>query len=111
MSIFRSVSVVVATLVMAFALAEQASAKPARCFTTDDGHYPCDFKALDTSGSFEVSAQGKPTYTLQVYEIGMASALVNLGSGNVSLPGIYVRLDREPACWESRELRTRICAW
>ena len=32
-------------------------AKPARCFTTDDGYFPCDFKSLDRAGSFTISAE------------------------------------------------------
>ena len=43
-----------------------ASAKPARCFTTDDGYFSCDFKGLDRQGSFEITARGYPVYTLWV---------------------------------------------
>ena len=34
-------------------------AKPARCFTSDDGTYPCDFRSTDSDGSFEIRAPGK----------------------------------------------------
>jgi hypothetical protein len=31
-----------------------AEAKSARCFTTDDGYFPCEFTATDKAGSFEI---------------------------------------------------------
>lgn len=88
-----------------------ADAKPARCFTTDDGYYPCDFKALDRDGSFEVSAPGSPTYTLWIDTPGFAAGFVNLGGRNVALPGMYVRQRDDAACWSNPETDTRICAW
>ena len=101
-----------ATLAAAFAAgAFPASAKPARCFATDDGHYPCDFKGLDRQGSFEISARGYPTYTLWVERPGFASGFVNFGDRNVALPGMYERASDDPACWSNSETGTRICAW
>ena len=88
-----------------------AYAKSATCFTSDDGRYACNFKALDRQGSFEIKARGKPTFTLWVDEPGRGSAFINLGDGNVSLPGEYVRQDDDPACWQSSDTEARICAW
>ena len=89
-----------------------AEAKPARCFTTDDGYYPCDFRGTDRDGSFEISAPGKPTFSLIVDRPGFASAFADFGTGrNVSLPGMYVRERDQPACWSNPETTTKICAW
>lgn len=90
---------------------QPASAKPARCFTTDDGHFACDFVATDRAGSFEISGEGVPTYALIVDEPGVASAFVNFGDRNISLPGRYLRQRDDPACWGSPETDTKICAW
>ena len=91
--------------------ASSASAKPARCFTTDDGHFPCNFKGLDRQGSFEVAAPGFPTYTLWVEQPGVASGFVNFGDRNVALPGIYRREKADRACWSNSGTQTRICVW
>lgn len=91
--------------------ASSASAKPARCFTTDDGHFPCNFKGLDRQGSFEVAAPGFPTYTLWVEQPGVASGFVNFGDRNVALPGIYQRENADRACWSNSGTQTRICVW
>ena len=98
-------------LALAAALAVPATAKPARCFTTDDGYFACNFKGLDNAGSFEISAPGVPTYTLWIDSPGFAAAFVNIGGRNVSLPGMYVRQRDDPACWGNPETNTKICAW
>lgn len=88
-----------------------ASAKPARCFTTDDGYYSCDFRGLDGQGSFRIRAPGYPTYTLEVDQPGFAYGSANFGDRNVSLPGQYVRSRDDGACWNNPETGTKICAW
>ncbi len=89
-----------------------ADAKRARCFTTDDGYFACTFTATDADGSFEISARGKPAYSLIVDEPGFASAFIRFGGGrNVSLPGMYVRSRDDGACWNNPETATKICAW
>lgn len=88
-----------------------AEAKPARCFTTDDGHYPCDFVATDRAGSFEITSDTAPDYILLVDEPGLASGFVNFGDRNISLPGQFVRQRDDPACWSNPETNTKICAW
>ena len=88
-----------------------AHAKRARCFSSDDGYYSCNFRSLDTDGSFETSAEGYPTYTLQVDRPGFAYGFLDLGAGNVSLPGEYVRQSDDPACWANPDTSTKICAW
>ncbi len=93
-------------------VAVPAAAKPARCFTTDYGYYPCNFQATDRAGSFDISAPGKPTFSLIVGRPGFASAFADFGTGrNVSLPGMYVRESDQPACWSNPETVTKICAW
>ena len=89
----------------------QAAAKPATCFTSDDGRYACDFKGLDRAGSFEITAPGKPAFSLFVDEPGVASGFVNFGDRNVALPGRYIRQEDDPACWANSDTDTRICAW
>ena len=98
-----------ASAVIAFAL--PAEAKPARCFTTDDGYFSCDFKGMDGSGSFRIRAKGYPTYTLEVDQPGFAYGYVNFGDRNIPLPGQYVRSRDDGACWNNPETSTRICAW
>jgi hypothetical protein len=88
-----------------------ASAKTARCFTTDDGYYPCSFRSLDDAGSFRISAPGYPTYTLEIDRPGFAYGYADFGGGAVSLPGQYVRSRDDRACWNNPETSTRICAW
>ena len=85
-------------------------AKPARCSTTDDGSFRCEFRATAPDGSFEISAPGKPTYILNMAEPGVAFGFVNLGSGNVALPGRYLRSQDEPACWMNDSTHAEICA-
>lgn len=93
-------------------LALPAQAKPARCFTTDDGYYPCDFRGLDSGGSFTIRANGYPAYTLEVYQPGFAYGFADFGKGRtVALPGQYVRSRDDSACWNNPATDTRICAW
>jgi hypothetical protein len=93
------------------AWAGAAEAKRARCFTTDDGYYACNFRGLDDAGSFRISASGYPTFTLEVDQPGFAYGYADYGSGNVSLPGQYVRSNDDGACWNNPETSTMICAW
>jgi hypothetical protein len=92
-------------------LAGIAQAKPARCFTTDDGDYSCQFRLTDRDGSFEISAPGKPSYRLTMDESGVAFGFVTLGSKSIPLPGRYMRDKNEPACWVNDSTQTKICAW
>lgn len=73
------------TLVFTVALLsvpQLASAKSARCFTTDDGHYPCNFRGTG-GGSFEISAPGKPSFrlTIDAPGEGQASGISDRGAG------------------------------
>jgi len=102
----------VACQVLILASATPASAKPAKCFTTDDGNYPCDFKAVDKAGSFTISAPGKPTFTLEVDSPGVAFGYADFGTGrNVPLPGQFTRSAEDGACWVNADTDTKICAW
>ncbi len=62
----RTVVGTVVGLAAALALVSngEAHAKPAQCFTTDDGHYPCDFRWLGRAGSCVITARGYPTFTV-----------------------------------------------
>lgn len=94
------------------ALSGEASAKPAKCFTTDDGEYACDFRGIDSAGSFTISAPGKPTYTIEVDSPGVAFGYADFGTGrNVALPGIFRRAGDDRACWDNDVTDVRVCAW
>lgn len=101
-----------AALAAGLSFAGPALAKPAKCFTTDDGAYPCNFRALDKAGSFEISAPGKPTFTLEVDEPGLAHVFADFGTGrSVALPGQFARSRQDGACWENGETQVKLCAW
>lgn len=89
-----------------------ASAKPAQCFSTDDGYYSCDFRGIDSAGSFITRARGYATFTIEVYRPGRAYGYADYGAGrNVSLPGEFIRSRQDAACWDNTETGTQICAW
>ena len=88
-----------------------AEAKAARCFTTDDGPFLCQFRATDPDGSFTIWAKGRPTYILNMIEPGVANGFVGLNGRNVALPGRYQRSATEPGCWLNDATPTKICAW
>ena len=107
----RSVLDAVAATVFLTALGMgSAEARPARCFTTDDGYFDCDFQPTDRDGSFTIAGPNA-TYIVNIERPGEAYAFVNLGSRNISLPGVYVRESDDSACWANSETDTRICAW
>ena len=54
---------------------------------------------------------GYPTFTLEIDSPGFAYGYADYGSGNVSLPGQYVRSRDDGACWNNPETSTKICAW
>lgn len=95
----------------ACALASAAQARPARCFTSDDGAYPCQFVAADRQGGFRISAKGKPTITFAMDEPGVAFGFANFGDRNVPLPGRYRRSKADPACWTNDATGAKVCAW
>jgi hypothetical protein len=89
-----------------------AHADPARCYTTEDGEYDCEFVATDGSGSFEISAPGKPSFSLIIDAPGIASGFGNYGTGrNVPLPGTFHRSEDDGACWVNDATSFEICAW
>lgn len=99
------------TAVLAGAAAFASDPVDARCSTTDDGVYRCQFHLVDGSGSFQVSAPGKPTYVLNVTEPGVAYGFTVLESHSVPLPGRYLRSKSDRACWENDTTKTEICVW
>ena len=103
-------SFILATVALGLATVP-AMAKPARCFTTDDGYYDCDFRGLDQNGSFRIKAAGYPTYTLEMEKGGFGFGYADFGSGNTPLPGHYTRNRSDGACWDNSDTGTQICAW
>lgn len=91
--------------------ASAASAKPAQCFTLDDGHYDCNFKGTDSAGSFEASAKGYPTIWLNVESPGVAWITKDFGTGGTNLPGPYYRAEDDRACWDNPDTDDRLCVW
>jgi hypothetical protein len=96
-------------IVLLCCIAKGTEAKPAKCFTTDDRSYACEFRRTDADGSFEISARGKPTYILNISEPGIAFGYVNLGHRNIPLPGRYLRSTSEPGCWVNDTTQAKIC--
>lgn len=88
-----------------------AVAKPALCFSTDDGEYDCNFITTDSDGSFEISAPNRPTFSLIMDRAGVAYGFADFGQGNVSLPGLFLRSRSDPACWVNDTTSARLCAW
>ena len=89
-----------------------AQARLARCFTTDDGYYDCNFKATDKDGSFEINAPKQPFYAVIMDEPGLALASLNVGAGRtVPLPGKFKRNKQDLACWRNALTRVQICVW
>jgi hypothetical protein len=90
-----------------------ANAKDAKCFTTDDGNYPCSFESTGENGSFQISAEGKPTFQLEIDADGTAFGYGQFEpEGNfVPLPGQYTRDESDGACWNNADTDTKICAW
>jgi hypothetical protein len=105
----RAASVFCAALALCAAIAV-AQARPARCFTTDEGSYACDFRSTGPDGSFEISAPGKPTYSLVIDTPELAFGYVKLGGRNTALPGRYKRSTDEPGCWVNETTAAKICA-
>jgi len=102
-----------AALVVLALAASPALAKEARCFTSDDGEYPCEFTSTDKQGSFEISAPGYPSFALVIDSPGVAWVYGTYEEGGkpVALPGPYLRAEDDGACWENSDTQTRICAW
>ena len=99
-------------LAIALLFASPALAKDARCFTTDDGEYPCWFEFADDSGSFTITAPGYPKFELVVESPGVAWVYGTYdGSDSVALPGPYYRSDSDGGCWQNPDTETEICAW
>ena len=99
------------SVVAAGCAAAAGDAKQARCSTTDDGAYDCQFRRTGASGSFEISAPGKPTYSLDISEAGIAFGFVKIDGAPTPLPGRYLRSQVDRACWRNDATETEICAW
>ncbi|MDX8435149.1 hypothetical protein EN858_13805 [Mesorhizobium sp. M4B.F.Ca.ET.215.01.1.1] len=93
------------------AFSMSAEAKRARCYTTDDGYFSCNYRTIGSDGSFRISAPGYPTYVLEIDGPGFAYGYINFGRRNVSLPGQFVRSRDDGACWNNPQTNTKVCAW
>ena len=102
-------SVFLAAVALCAAIAV-AQGRPARCFTTDEGSFACDFRSTGPDGSFEISAPGKPTYSLVIDTPGFAFGYVKLGGRNTALPGRYRRSPNDAGCWVNDTTSAKICA-
>lgn len=109
----KPVHLVFAAILVSLAGTHSAAAKDARCYTTDDGEYDCEFQPLDDDGSFRISAAGKPTFELWIESEGEGSvgATFEVGGRSVPLPGMFIRSDEDPACWTNDNTGTELCAW
>ena len=87
-----------------------ADARPARCFTTDDGNYACNFQSTGSDGSFEISARGKPTYSIEIESADVAFGFLKIGGRSTALPGRYKRDPADRACWVNDTTSAKICA-
>jgi hypothetical protein len=106
----RTIGIALAVGLAACTTTSASDIKNARCSTTDDGEYDCQFRTIDDAGSFEISAPDKPKYTVNIDQPGVAYGFIDLGTGNVPLPGKYLRSESDPACWENDTTNTSICA-
>jgi hypothetical protein len=88
-----------------------AFAKRARCFTTDDGYFSCQFKATDRAGSFEIKGRSTPTYSLVVERPGFAFGYINFGNRGIPISGMFVRQRGDRACWNNPEMSVKLCVW
>ena len=88
-----------------------AAAKDARCYTSDEGSYRCDFEQFGGDGSFIVSAPLAPSYTISIVRRGMADGFADFGNGNVALPGPFFRSEQDRACWIAEPTGFTICVY
>jgi len=104
--------VLAAGLVVLGTAVAPALAKDARCYTTDDGYFDCNFKPLG-EGSFEISAEGYPTFQVMMDSPGIAFASGQYEPGGrfIGLPGTFTRNEDDGACWDNEETEVQICAW
>ncbi len=101
----------VAAMAFVIGIPSAAHAKPARCFTSDDGYFKCDFRRTDRAGSFEISARGRPGYSMIVEESGFASGYLRVGGRGIPINGMFVRQRDDGACWNNPEQNVKVCAW
>lgn len=106
----QSTVLAIIALIVAF-IPTLAEAKRARCFTTDDGYFPCRFTSTSADGSFEISARGTPTYSLVMNQPGFAFGYINFGNHGTPISGEFVRQRDDPACWNNPDVNVKLCAW
>ena len=107
----RSITAAALLGLVALAAASPAEAKSARCYTTDDGYFPCRFTATDSDGSFEISSPNHPGFTLVMDQPGFGYGYLVDGGRSIPLAGEYVRSRDDGACWNHPETNDKVCAW
>ena len=107
----RSITAAALLGLVALAAASPAEAKSARCYTTDDGYFPCRFTATDSDGSFEISSPNHPGFTLVMDQPGFGYGYLVDGGRSIPLAGEYVRSRDDGACWNNPETNDKVCAW
>jgi hypothetical protein len=88
-----------------------ADAKSARCFTTDDGYFPCDFSTTDNDGSFQIMGSDGTGFSMVMDQPGFGYGYLIDGEKSVPLAGEYVRSRDDGACWNNPETNDKVCAW
>lgn len=101
----------VSAAALAIGIPSTAFAKPARCFTTDDGYFKCDFRKTDTAGSFEIKARGKPGFSMIIEASGLASGYLRINGRGIPINGAFVRQRDDRACWNNPGQNVKICVW
>ena len=91
--------------------ASPALAKSARCYTTDEGYFPCRFTATDSDGSFELSSPDHPGFSMVMDQPGFGFGYLVDGEKSIPLSGEYVRSRDDGACWNNPETNDKVCAW
>ena len=106
-------SIIAAALLGLIALVavSPAEAKSARCYTTDDGYFPCRFTATDSDGSFEISSPDHPGFSMVMDQPGFGFGYLVDGGRSIPLAGEYVRSRDDGACWNNPETNDKVCAW
>lgn len=85
-------------------------ARPATCYNSDDGTYPCDFAPYGGNSSFTARGAGQE-YTIDIYEPGYASGSVLIDGRVILLPGTFLRSRQDRACWVSDETDFALCVY
>jgi len=93
------------------ALPSHVRADAARCYNSDDGAGPCQFRQFGGNGSFTVHGANVPADTIAIVRRSVANGFAHYGGGDVALPGTCHRSREDRACWVSDVTGFAICAY